>query len=84
MTFLMVLAIILLALWLISLIRIGAQVRYGEGGLFICVLAGPKRIQLFPAKPKKKKKPKKEKQKKEPPSAAEQHEKEPEKGRPGR
>ena len=70
MTFLKVLLIILLVLWLISLIRVGGRVRYGEAGLFAFVLAGPMKIQLVPAKPKgekpeKKKKPKKEKKPKE-------------------
>ena len=70
MTFLKVLLIVLLVLWLISLIRIGGQVRYGEAGLFAFALAGPLKLQLFPAKPKeeapkKKKKPKKEKKPKE-------------------
>ena len=70
MTFLKVLLIILLVFWLISLIRVGGRVRYGEAGLFVFVLAGPLKIQLFPSKPKaekpkKKKKPKKEKKPKE-------------------
>ena len=66
MTFLKVLLTVLLIFWLISLIRVGGRVRYGEAGLFAFVLAGPVKIQLFPGKPKeekpgKKKKPKKEK-----------------------
>ena len=70
MTFLKVLLVIVLIFWLISLIRIGGRVRYGEAGLFAFVLAGPLKIQLLPAKPKeekakKKKKPKKEKKPKE-------------------
>ena len=70
MTFWKVLLVILLVFWLISLIRVGGRVRYGEAGLFAFVLAGPVKIQLFPAKPKevkpkKKKKPKKEKKPKE-------------------
>ena len=70
MTFLKVLLIVLLVFWLISLIRVGGRVRYGEAGLFAFVLAGPFKIQLLPAapkeeKPKKKKKPKKEKKPKE-------------------
>ena len=72
MTFLKVLLIILLVFWLISLIRVGGRVRYGEAGLFAFVLAGPLKIQLLPAKPKeekpkKKKKPKKAKHKFEKP-----------------
>ena len=72
MTFLKVLLIVLLILWLISLIRVGGRVRYGEAGLFAFVLAGPMKIQLFPAKPKeekpkKEKKPKKAKHKMEKP-----------------
>ena len=70
MTALKVLLVILLVFWLISLIRVGGRVCYGEAGLFAFVLAGPLKIQLFPAKPKeekpkKKKKPKKEKKPKE-------------------
>ena len=70
MTFLKVLLIVVLVLWLISLIRVGGWVRYGEAGLFAFVLAGPLKIQLLPARPKeetpkKKKKPKKEKKPKE-------------------
>ena len=70
MTFWKVLLAVLLILWLISLIRIGGRVRYGEAGLFVFVLAGPLKIRLLPAgpkeeKPRKKKKPKKEKKPKE-------------------
>lgn len=57
MTFLKVLLMILAVLWLISLIRIGGRVSYGQAGLSASVLAGPFRIQLLPAKPKKEKKP---------------------------
>ena len=70
MTFLKVLLAVLLVFWLISLIRVGGRVRYGEAGLFAFVLAGPLKLQVFPGKPKeekpqKKKKPKKEKKPKE-------------------
>ena len=70
MTVLIVLLVILLVFWLISLIRVGGRVRYGEAGLFVFVLAGPLKLQMVPAKPKeekakKKKKPKKEKKPKE-------------------
>ena len=82
MTFLKVLLVILVVLWLISLIRIGGRVKYGAEGLFVWVLAGPLKIQLLPAKPKEKK-PKKEKQKKEKPPLAEKHKKEPKEGQPG-
>ena len=72
MTVWIVLLIILLIFWLISLIRVGGRVRYGEAGLFAYALAGPLKIQLFPTKPKeekpkKKKKPKKAKHKFEKP-----------------
>ena len=72
MTVWIVLLIILLIFWLISLIRVGGRVRYGEAGLFAFALAGPLKIQLFPTKPKeekpkKKKKPKKAKHKFEKP-----------------
>ena len=82
MTFLKVLLIVLLVLWLISLIRVGGRVKYGEAGLFVTVLAGPFRIQILPAKPKKQK-PKKEKKPRKPPAQAEKHKKEPPEGRPG-
>ena len=61
MTFLKVLLIILLVFWLISLIRLGVRVKYGEAGLYVTALAGPLNIQVLPMKPKKRKKPKKEK-----------------------
>ena len=66
MTFLKVLLVILAVLWLISLIRVGGRVAYGQAGLSAAALAGPFRIQLIPAKrrkekPKKERKPKKEK-----------------------
>ncbi len=67
MTFLKVLLIVLLVLWLISLIRIGGKVRYGQAGLYAAALVGPFQIQLLPAKPKKTKKPKKEKKPKKSP-----------------
>ena len=60
MTFLKVLLIILLVLWLISLIRIGGRVRYGQAGLFAAALVGPFKLQILPMKPKKEKTPKKE------------------------
>ena len=60
MTALKVLLIIVLVLFLISLIRLGGQVRYSEDGLLVRLIAGPLRITLYPAKPKEKK-PKKEK-----------------------
>ena len=59
MTFLKVLLVILLVLWLISLIRVGGRVRYGQAGLFVTALAGPLRIQLIPMKEKPEKKKKK-------------------------
>lgn len=86
MTFLKVLLIILLILWLLSLIRIGARVRYGEAGLFAFALAGPLKIQLLPAKQKKEKpqKEKKPKKKKKQKKEEEPKEKKPKpEGRPG-
>ena len=65
MTFLKVLLVILVVLWLISLIRIGGRVKYGAEGLFVFLLLGPVKLRLFPAKKEpegdwqpKKKKPK--------------------------
>lgn len=82
MTFLRVLLIVLLVLWLLSLIRIGGRVRYGHEGLFVTALAGPFKIQILPAKPKKEKKAKKKRTPKQPPQT-EKHKKEPPKGQPG-
>lgn len=81
MTALKVLLIILLVFWLISLIRLGVRVKYGEAGLFITALAGPFKIQILPMKPKKKK-TKKEKKITKPPAQADKHKKEPPEGRP--
>lgn len=87
MMFLKVLLIVLAVLWLLSLIRLGGRVRYGAEGLFVFLLLGPVKLQLFPAKEESggewKPKPKKEKRKKKKPAAAEQHKKEPKEGRPG-
>ena len=84
MTFLKVLLIVLAVLWLISLIRVGGRVRYGEAGLFASVLAGPFKLQVFPMKGKKRDKPKQaRKAKKEKPPIAEKHKKEPKEGQPG-
>ena len=81
MTFLKVLLVVLLAFWLISLIRIGGRVCYGQKGLSVAVLIGPMRVQVLPAKPKKKKKAKKKED--QPPPQAEKHEKSASKDRPG-
>ncbi|MCI8915245.1 MAG: DUF2953 domain-containing protein [Oscillospiraceae bacterium] len=85
MTFLKVLLAVLAVLWLISLIRVGGRVSYGQAGLFVYLLMGPVKLQLFPTanasggngRPKAKK-PKKEK-----PPMAERHKKEPREGQPG-
>lgn len=82
MTFLKVLLIILLALWLLSLIRIGGRVRFGQEGLFVTALVGPLRIRLLPAKEKPKKKPKKEKKPKKPKKKPKEEKPRPE-GQPG-
>ena len=81
MTFLKVLLAVLVIFWLISLIRIGGRVSYGQAGLFVTALAGPLKIQILPAKPKKTKKPRKPKKGK--PPVAEKHKKEPPEGRSG-
>ena len=80
MTFLKVLLVLLAVFWLISLIRIGGRVSYGEAGLSASALVGPFKIRLLPGRPKKKKP---EKPKKEAPPAAEKHKKEPKEGKPG-
>ncbi|MPM66301.1 hypothetical protein SDC9_113208 [bioreactor metagenome] len=61
---------VLLALWLISLLRLGAAVAYGKEGLLVKILAGPFRFAVYPPKEKKAKKkgkakPQKEKKKEE-------------------
>lgn len=59
-----ILGIVLVALVLLSLVRIGALVEYGQDGLLIRARVGVFRITLYPPKPKKakrEKKPKKEK-----------------------
>lgn len=68
-----VIAAILLLLFLLSLVRVGAWVEYSESGLLAKLRIGPFFIQLFPVKPKKKKAPKKagEKKKKQPAQPAE-------------
>lgn len=81
MTALKILLAVLAVFWLISLIRIGGRVRYGQAGLYAAALAGPFQMQLWPAKPKKEKKPAKPKREK--PPAAEKHKKEPAGGQPG-
>lgn len=84
MTFWKVLLIILLVLWLISLIRIGGRVSYGESGLIVLLLLGPVKLQLFPAKEESggKWRPKAKRKKASPP-AAEKHKKKPKEGQPG-
>lgn len=85
MTFFKVLLAVLAVLWLISLIRVGGRVSYGQAGLFAYLLMGPVKLQLFPMANasegnwrSKAKKPKKEK-----PPMAEKHKREPGEGRPG-
>ena len=62
MTVLIVLACILLALWLLCQLRIGATVDYSETGLVLSIKAGPFTIGILPAKEKpQKEKPRKQK-----------------------
>lgn len=82
MTFLKVLLAILLILWLISLIRVGGRVKYGQAGLSVIVLAGIFKIRVFPPKAKRKK-PQKEGKRNQPPPVAEKHKKKPKEGQPG-
>ncbi len=49
-----ILCAVLLALFLLSLLRLGAWVEYSETGLLVKIKLGPLRVQLFPGKPKKK------------------------------
>lgn len=72
MTLWIVLGSVLLALFLLSRIRVGGLCEYSKDGLLAKLKVGSLRIQLYPAKPKKKKeKPteeKKEKPTEEPPA----------------
>lgn len=79
-----ILLIFLLILWLISLVRIGGRVSYGESGLIVLLLLGPVKLQLFPAKEESggKWRPKAKRKKASPP-AAEKHKKEPKEGQAG-
>lgn len=58
---LLVLGIVILALVLLSLIRVGVRVQYAQNRLEVRLLAGPVQITLFPRKAKKPQKPKKAK-----------------------
>lgn len=58
---LLVLGIVVLALVLVSLIRVGVRVQYAQNRLEVGLLAGPVKITLFPRKAQKPKKPKKTK-----------------------
>lgn len=59
MTGLLIAALVLLALFLIGQIRVGAAVSFDESGLLLRIKAGPLKIQILP--PKKEKKTQKEK-----------------------
>jgi hypothetical protein len=65
MTFLKVLLVIVVVLWLISLLRLGGAVRYSEDGLLIRLIMGPARVTVFPRKQKEKKENKPPKEKKQ-------------------
>ena len=69
MTLWIVLGSILLALVLISLIRVGGFSEYSKSGLLAKLKVGPVYVTVYPMKrkPKKEKKAKKEKEKKKPP-----------------
>jgi len=72
--FLWIIFVILLVLWLLFRLRLGIYAAFGET-LRVDVLAGPFKIQVLPAKPKKKEKPKKKseaKKKQKPTSGAEE------------
>ena len=49
---LLIAVLVLLALFLLSLIRLGAVVQYGEKGLRVWIRVGPIPIQVFPVKKK--------------------------------
>ncbi len=66
MTFLKVMLILAVSLWLISLIRLGADAEYAEGVFSLKLILGPFRIGILPLKEKK---PGKEKAKPNAPEA---------------
>ena len=74
---LLILGIVILALVLLSLIRVGVQAEYVQNQWEVRLLAGPVRVTLFPRKKKKPKKSpkagqaKKDKPQKPPPTAGE-------------
>ncbi len=53
---LIVAACILVLLYLVGLIRVGAHLKYSESGLFLWAVLGPAKIQIIPSKPSEKKK----------------------------
>lgn len=63
MKFFLVLGVILLLFFLISLVRVGGDLVFGEAGFFLKLRLGRFHFALYPMKPKKEK-PKKEKQRK--------------------
>lgn len=73
MTWLIVLGCVLLAIWLIGRIRIGAAASYSDEGLAVSLKAGPKKLQILPAQAaKKEKQPSKAKKEKKSSAEAEQ------------
>lgn len=68
MTVWIVLGCLILALFLLSLIRVGGLIEYSKGGLLAKLKVGPLRLTVYPVKQKqpKTKKAKREKKKKEP------------------
>lgn len=70
MTFWLVLVSVLLVLWLLGRIRVGAAAAYSEAGFFLDVKLGPKQIRILPAQtPKKEKQPKQPKEADKQPAA---------------
>lgn len=70
MTALIVILVILAVFYLIGLIRLGGRLRYGAEGFRVHILAGPMKLQVLPAPPKKTKKEKPPKEKKPKPEAS--------------
>ena len=58
MTFWKVLLIVLAVLWLLSRIRVGGQISYGQAGLHVMAVVGLFKLQILPAKPKRKRRKK--------------------------
>lgn len=79
----LVLLIVLAVLFLLSLIRLGGEARYGPEGVRVRLIAGPFRVQLVPARKKEKPEKKQKKKREKPPKKAAKAEKPQAEDKPG-